>query len=223
MTEKKREIISLLKEATNSEKPLDAGKKINLKIISILLFLLFVVTASISLYAYFDMKKKLNDLRSDIKEKITDSLNRAKQLEEEKKYIAAKEVYLSVSGLDINNDVINEKIAERDRKMQIYKEMRSYINKLQINVISFTNKGGEFKVSGKILNTGSREVDDIELTFFCLDKNDKPVCEKQYTAVSHDGKPLKKYQHRRFKISIDNAPKSAKDVQVIVSDIEFHK
>jgi hypothetical protein len=84
-----------------------------------------------------------------------------------------------------------------------------------------SNMNGEIKVSGSIMNTGSREVDDIGLTVYCLDARDRPVCEQKLTASSPDNEPLGRYQRRRFATTFDNWSDSAKEVKVIVGNIEL--
>lgn len=224
MTEKKKEIVTLLKEAVNPEKSVHAEKRVNPRNIYIPLLLLFIIATAVSLYSYFDVKKKMDGLRSDMKQKITNSLDRAKQLEDEKKYHASKELYLSVLGLDNAADAtINERIKALDRKIIRDKEVLAYTDRLELKDIRISNFHNELKVSGTIINRGSREVNDIALTLFCLDTDDRMVCEKEYISVSPDGYPLRKYQRRRFSITIDNAPDEAKGVQIIVSDIEFQE
>jgi hypothetical protein len=107
------------------------------------------------------------------------------------------------------------------KKTEILKEVQAYAEKLRIANVRVSNMNHEVRLSGKITNTGSREIDDIELTLFCLDKHDKPVCEQHHVASSPDYEPLKRYQNRRFRVTMGNVPRESKEIEVIVSNIEF--
>ncbi|MEJ2697982.1 MAG: FxLYD domain-containing protein [Candidatus Sulfobium sp.] len=107
------------------------------------------------------------------------------------------------------------------KETEILKEIQAYADKLRIANVRVSNMNHEVRVSGKITNTGSREIEDIELTLFCLDKRDKPVCEQHHIASSPDYEPLKRYQNRRFRVMMGNVPSESKEIEVIVTDIEF--
>ena len=101
------------------------------------------------------------------------------------------------------------------------KIVRVYNDNLPITITKNRNTGDSIKLSGYIKNTGTREIGTITLTAMCLDSRSFPVCEQIIPVKSSDDQPLKQYQRRRFNITIDNPPDTAKGVQVIVSDIEF--
>jgi hypothetical protein len=120
---------------------------------------------------------------------------------------------------NLRHDLTAETAAAK--KMVILKQVQAYADKLRIANVRVSNMNHEVRVSGKITNTGSREIDDIELTLFCLDKHDKPVCEQHHIASSPDYEPLKRYQNRRFRVTMGNVPRESKEIEVIVTNIEF--
>jgi hypothetical protein len=102
-------------------------------------------------------------------------------------------------------------------------EVIAYKDKLHIKSLRIRNTDNVLKISGYIQNTGKREVNDIILTIYFLDDDDLPIDTRYHTASSSDGSPLKRYQRRKFSLSIEDAPDTAKEIQVIVSDIEFQE
>jgi hypothetical protein len=113
---------------------------------------------------------------------------------------------------------VQRKAAE---KMEAEKEKRIFAGRLEIrNVRVKKTKAGEITVSGSILNKGRREVIGVELTIYCLDAEDRPLCEKKIAVAPAAGGPLRKYQRLPFKTEIGEAPEATKDVQVLVSDME---
>ena len=88
---------------------------------------------------------------------------------------------------------------------------------------------GSVGVFGEIKNNGDRTLKEVEITTYCLDKNDKIIFEKTYHPVlvlensfMMDNTPLKPNYSRRFGCKLDDAPSDwSKKVKVIVTDIEF--
>jgi hypothetical protein len=114
-----------------------------------------------------------------------------------------------------------EKKDELLKNAIVQEEVSAYIDRLELGGVRVTNINHEIKVSGRITNTGHREIDDIVLTVYCLDDNDRPVCKQQHIASSPDAEPLKKHQNRRFKLVIEDVPPESKEIQVTVSNMDF--
>jgi hypothetical protein len=101
-------------------------------------------------------------------------------------------------------------------------EKRIYAERLQIrNLRLKKTKGGAIEVSGTVLNAGNREVNDIVLVLYCLDAGDRPVCEEKITVSAADNVPLLKNRRRRFRAQIESAPEETKEIQPVVTDMEF--
>jgi uncharacterized protein YpmB len=221
MTEKKKEIVTLLTEAKNKEVPVKEEKQIGLRYVIIILIIFICITLGAAL-AYLDLKKKYEDMHASMSMHVSESLKRADELEGEKKFSAARERYASVLGIDSSLDQqIKASISRLDHKIHGNKEVQAYFDKIQIKNLRLRRNQYELKVAGNIVNSGKRYLSEIELTIYCLDEEERPVCEKKIKTVSSDGKPLKKYQKRRFSLAIPDVPEGAKEVQVIVTDIEF--
>jgi hypothetical protein len=225
MTEKKAEIHRLFDEAVNNKKSKDNDRRLY-SLSFFVLLALFILAVLAGLFMYSELKKDFHSV-------LSDSLKRAELLEEEKKFVAAREIYLSVKKTsDSPDDKIERAIKRLDEKIQHAKEVLAYQDKIHIKNLKFWRDKYEIKVSGNIVNAGKRNLNEIELTVYCLDAYDKPVCEETIKTVSSDGKPLKRYQKRtfsfltnypkrEFSVDIPVVLKSVKDVQIIVSDINF--
>jgi cell division protein ZapA (FtsZ GTPase activity inhibitor) len=232
MTENKAKIFHLLKEAKNNKLPDDQEKRRSSRYFFLVLALLTVFVI-VALFAYVGLQKDHQGLQQTINQRISDSLQRAEELEGEKKYAAAIEMYLWVLGIDPSHDYEIERAVKRlDDKIQHIREVRAYQGKIQIRDLAIRKDKFELKVSGNIVNKGKRPLDEIELTIYCLDEGQKPVCEERLTAVSSDGEPLSRYQKRTFSflrtydkrefaLAIPTVPASVDEVQVIVTDIAF--
>ncbi len=117
-----------------------------------------------------------------------------------------------------------EEMKERQTKLDSHvTEVIAYKDKLNIKSLRIRNTDNVLKISGYIQNTGKRDVNDLILTIYFLDDNDLPIDTRYHTASSSDGSSLKQYQRRKFSLSIEDAPDTAKEIQVIISDIEFQE
>ncbi len=227
MTENKTKIIEILRSA----KPTPSDDVQHKRKISIYFFLFPTILITIAivvtgLYMYIELQKDYSSLLLDI-------YRRAEQLEEDKKFIASKEIYLSIQEIaKVSDDRTKRAINRLDKKIEHGKEVLAYQDKIHIKNLNFWRDKYEIKISGNIVNAGKRNLYTIELTVFCLDANDKPVCEETIKTVSSDGKPLKRYQkrtfsflttydEREFSVDIPVVLKSVKGVQIIVTDIDF--
>ncbi len=115
-----------------------------------------------------------------------------------------------------------EKMREQQIKLDKHvTEVIAYKDKLDIKSLRIRNVDNVLKISGYIQNTGKREVNDVIMTVYFMDENDLLIDTRYHTASSSDGSPLKRYQRRKFSLSIEDASDTAKEIQVIVSDIEF--
>ncbi len=225
MDEKKAEIYNLFDDATKNTTPEGKDRQIARRYFFILLALFIAVVIG-ALYMYVGLQKDYRSL-------LLDSYRRAEQLEEDKKFIASKEIYLSIQETaGISDDRTKRAIKRLDKKIDHSKEVLAYQDKIHIKDLDFWRDKYEIKISGNIVNAGKRNLNAIELTVFCLDANDKPVCEESIKTVSSDDKPLKRYQKRpfsflttddkrEFSVDIPVVLKSVKGVQVIVTDIDF--
>ena len=111
-----------------------------------------------------------------------------------------------------------------------YKAKKLYFDKIEVRNIHLGNDFlGAVGVFGEIKNNGDRTLREVEITTYCLDKNDKIVFEKTYHPVlvtehsfMNDNTPLKPNYSRRFGYKLDDAPSDwSKKVKVAVTDIEF--
>ncbi len=127
-----------------------------------------------------------------------------------------------IDKMGVRVEKMNSEIKELKRKIELRKEIQAYTDKLPIKNLHIIDTKGSLKVYGDIVNKGSRKIDDIQLTVFCLDKNDRVIFDEQYLASSHDKSPLRKNQYRSFRMNINNVPDALKEVWVVISDIEFN-
>ena len=154
----------------------------------------------------------------------------AAQLEKNKKFEEAKAKYQEAISLDKNNETVQGKLAGIDKEIETYKAKKIYFDKIEVRNIHLGNDFlGSVGVFGEIKNNGDRTLKEIEITTYCLDKNDKIIFEKTYHPVlvlensfMMDNTPLKPNYSRRFGYKLDDAPSDwSKKVKVIVTDIEF--
>lgn len=225
MKEKKAEIHRLFDEAIENKKTEEKESRLYRRLFVLVLVLLLAGVSAV-LYLYKEQQRVYRSL-------LSDTLKRAELLEEEKRFIAARELYMSVRGMIGDPDEqIDRVITRLDKRIAHTQEVQAYRDKIQIKDLRFWRDRYEIKVTGKIVNAGKRNLNDIELTIYCLDAHDKPVCAETITTVSSDGKPLRRFQKRtfsfltnypkrEFSVDIPVVEKSVKGVQVIVSDINF--
>lgn len=154
----------------------------------------------------------------------------AAQMEKSKKFEEAKAKYQEAFSLDKNNEAVQGKLAEIDKKIETYRAKKDYFDKIEVrNIHLSTDFIGRIGVFGEIKNNGDRTLRQVEVTAYCLDKNDKIVFEKTYHPVlvteysfMGDNMPLKPNYSRRFGYKLDDAPSDwSKKVKVTVTDIEF--
>jgi len=188
---------------------------------------------TVAVLAYVGLQKDHRGLQQTFNQKVLDIIQRAKELEGKKQYVAAKEMYLSVLGIEDSHDKEIETAETRlDDKIQHIKEVLAYKSNLQIRNIAIRKDTYELKVSGNIVNKGNRPLHEIELTIYCLDEKQKPICEEKLSAVSSDGKPLSRnqkrpfsflrtYDRKKFNQAIPAVPALVDKVQVIITDIAF--
>jgi hypothetical protein len=225
MKEKKAEIHRLFDEAIENKRHEEKYSRLYRRSFFLLLALLLSVVIA-GLYMYSELQKDYRNL-------LSNSLKRAEHLEEEKKFIAARELYLSVrENAGTPDEKIDRAIKRLDERIEHTKEVLAYQEKIHIKNLRFWRDKYEIKVSGNIVNAGKRNLNEIELTIYCLDAYDRPVCEETIKTVSSDGKPLRRYQKRtfsfltnyskrEFSVDIPVVKKSVKGVQIVVSDIDF--
>ncbi|MBU0700043.1 FxLYD domain-containing protein [bacterium] len=154
----------------------------------------------------------------------------ATQLEKSKKFEEAKAKYQEALSLDKNNKTAQGKLAEIDKAIKAYKAKKSYFDKIEVkNIHLGTDFLGAVGVFGEIKNNGDKTLKQVEVTAYCLDKNDKVVFEKTYNPVlvseysfMTDNTPLKPNYSRRFGYELNDAPSDwSKKVTVAVTDVEF--
>ena len=157
-------------------------------------------------------------------------VKQASQLESDKKFEEAKIKYQEAYSLYKSDTTVQRKLTEIDKEINIYKTKKAYFDKIIIrNVHLSTDILNTIDVVGEIKNTGDKTLNQVEITAYCLDKNDSTVFEKSYDPVlvmeysfSDNNEPLKPNYSRRFSFGLDNAPSDwNKKVKVVVSDIEF--
>ena len=232
MTDKKAEIFNLFKEAEKHNTPVRKDSRIS-RLYFFLVLTLIPVVVVVAVLAYMELRKDHLGLQQTFNQKVLDIIQRAEELEGEKKYAAAIEMYLSVLGIDPSHDYEIERAVKRlDDKIQHIREVRAYQGKIQIRDLAIRKDKFELKVSGNIVNKGKRPLHEIELTIYCLDEGQKPICEEKLSAVSSDGKPLSRnqkrpfsflrtYDRKKFNQGIPAVPALVDKVQVIVTDIAF--
>lgn len=154
----------------------------------------------------------------------------AAQLEQSKKFEEAKAKYQEAISLDKNNKTAQSKLAAIDKEIEAYKAKKLYFDKIEVrNIRLGTDFLGHVGVFGEIKNNGDKTLREVEVTAYCLDKNDKVVFEKTYHPVlvaeysfMSDNTPLKPNYSRRFGYKLDDAPSDwSKKVRVEVTDVEF--
>ena len=109
------------------------------------------------------------------------------------------------------------------------KAKKAYFDKIEVRNIHLGTTGSfdAIGVFGEIKNNGDRTLKQVEVTAYCLDKNDKTVFEKTYHPVLVTNVPLKPNYSRRFNYELDNATTKllpsdwSKKVKVAVTDTEF--
>lgn len=232
MTENKDKIVQLLREAKHRESPVTKDERISRRYFFLVLALIPIILIG-AVFAYMRLLNDHHELKQSFNKIISDTLQRATELDEEKKYVAAKELYISAKGIKNSYDAeIEAALNKLDDKIQHMEEVKAYKNKLEIRDIMIRKEQYELKVSGKIVNKGNRPVNEIELTIYCLDSTHKPVCDEKITAVSSDGKPLSRYQRRAFSflrtydkreftLAIPAIPASIDDIEIVINDIAF--
>ena len=165
-------------------------------------------------------------------------MSQAKQLEEEKNFTKAKEIYEQV--IELNSTSFKaieaaEKIKELEEEIEIFIEKQAYMDKIEVRNVKvdmgetmFLEK--KIGVFGEIKNRGDRTLNKVEITIYCLDKNGNPVFEKTFHPVlvskylysSDANESLRPNYSRKFGYSIDDAPSDwSKKVRVEVTDIKF--
>jgi hypothetical protein len=232
MTDNKEKIINLITEAKKNNTPVKKERRISLRYLFLILTL-FTVIVVVMILAYIRLQDDHRGFLQSFNQKAVDILQRAEELEGEKKYVAAKEMYLSVRGIEGSHDKVIERAEIRlAEKIHHIKEVMAYSGNIQIRNIAIRKDTYELKVSGNIVNKGKRPFHKIELTIYCLDKRQRHICEENLSAVSSDGKPLSRNQKRPFIFirsydpkeysqAIAAIPALVDKVQVIVTDIAF--
>lgn len=115
------------------------------------------------------------------KKKAQEISQQATQLEKSKKFEEAKAKYQEALSLDKNNKTTQEKLSEIDKKIEAYKAKKAYFDKVEVrNIHLGTDFLGTIGVFGEIKNNGDRTLKEVEITTYCLDKNDKVVFEKTF-------------------------------------------
>jgi hypothetical protein len=232
MTDNRQKIVRLIKEAKDSKTSDYRERRVNSRYLFVML-VLFPAFVTVMLFVYMGLQKDHRGLQHSVKQRAEVVLQRAEELEGEKRYFASREMYLSVRGItDAYDEEINRAVRRVDDRIEHIREVQAYKGRIQIRDLSIRKDTYELKVSGNIINRGKRPLNEIELTIYCVDEEQKPVCEEKLTAVSSDGKPLRRYQKRTFSflrtydkrgfsLAIPAVPASVDEVQVVVTDIAF--
>lgn len=162
--------------------------------------------------------------------KAVEISEQAAQLEKNKKFEEAKTKYQEALSLDKSNETVQRKLAGIDKEIEAYKVKKAYFDKVEVrNIHLGADYIGRAGVFGEIKNNGDRTLTQVEITTYCLDKNEKVVFESTYHPVlvtensfMNDNTPLKPNYSRRFGYKLDDAPSDwNKKVKVEVTDIEF--
>lgn len=162
--------------------------------------------------------------------KAKEIFEQASQLVKNKKYEEAKIKYQEAAAQDKNNKTIQNELATIDKEIAAYKIRKAYFDKIEVRNINVSRDVlGRLAVFGEIKNNGDKTLKEVEITFYCLDKNGKIVFEKEYHPVlvseysfMDDNLPMKPNYSRRFGCRLDDAPSDwNKKVRAIVTDIEF--
>lgn len=161
------------------------------RLLGILIILLFILGA-FTLYEF----------RKDLRRAITEAEARVQQAE-------ARELKATAE--------VKALLAEKEKARQT----RIYSGWLEIRNVRLAHINGELLVSGEIRNTGKLGFNDIELTIYCLGEEGTPLCEKTHLTSSSDGKPLERGQHRKFRFKLERAPAEAREVQIIISELDL--
>lgn len=165
-------------------------------------------------------------------EKAVEISEQATQLEKSNEFEKAKAKYQEALSLDKNNKTVQGGLAGIDKKIEAYKAKKAYFDKIEVrNVYVGAGTYGGIGVFGEIKNNGDRTLREVQVTAYCLDKNDKFVFEKTYHPVlviedsfmgGLDNTPLKPNYSRPFGFNLNDAPSDwSKEVEVAVTDIEF--
>jgi|GEM_PF-3297261 len=109
---------------------------------------------------------------------------------------------------------------ERDAEISRLQDVHMYSAQMPIENLKISNRGGVLNVSGIIKNLGRRPVNDIVLLAFVVDENGTAISEFKHTAISPDGRPLYRWQQRRFRFEAQ-APPGGKEVHVVITGIDF--
>ncbi len=156
--------------------------------------------------------------------------DQAIQLEKSKKFEEAKTKYQEAILLDKNDKTVQGKLAEIDKEIEAYKVKKAYFDKIEVrNIHLGTDFLGTIGIYGEIKNNGDRTLKEVEITTYCLDKNEKVVFESSYHPVlvseysfMRDNTPLKPNYSRRFGYKLNDAPSDwSKKVKVAVTDVKF--
>lgn len=197
-----------------------------------------------------DRKIKLTDKKTKRYFKkvirIQNLIDKGNQLVKENKLYDAKGKYKKALALKLDSSMqkhsmkiafqrepkeinqIKRKINQIDRKIA----QKNYLDKIEIkNVHIGKSTLGETGVFGEIKNHGDSVLKEVEITIYCLDKNNEPIFEKSYHPVlvsdysfGDSDKPLKPNYIRKFGVKMDDAPLEwNKQVMVKISDIAFKK
>lgn len=159
-----------------------------------------------------------------------DLVEQAANMEKNKKFNEARAKYQEAISWDKNNNTAREKIGEIDKIIEKYKIKQAYFNKIEVRNIQLGNSIlDEFGVFGEVKNNGDKTLNKVEITIYCLDKNDKVIFEKTYLPVlvseysfMSDNKPLRPNYSRRFGCKLNDAPSDwSRKVRVEVTDVEF--
>ena len=162
--------------------------------------------------------------------KAEELVNQAEKLEKTNKLEEAKAMYLQASALDKNNSKAKEQLAGIDKKISEFKAKKDYFSKIEIRELSI-GRGtfGERGVFGEVKNMGDRTLKEVEVAFYCLDKDNKVIFEKTYHPVlvseysfMKKNTPLKPNYSRKFGCKLDDAPSDwAEVIKAEVINIEF--
>jgi ribosome-binding factor A len=182
----------------------------------------------------FDLVKEKEDWRVFLnwegQKKAKVVTEQATQMEKSKKFEEARAKYQEALSLDKNNETAQDKLAEIDKKIEAFKVKKDYFDKIEVrNIHLGTDFLARIGVLGEIKNNGDRTLKEVEITTYCLDKNDRVVFEKTFHSVlvsecsfMVDNTPLKPNYSRRFGYKLDDAPSDwSKKIRVAVTDVEF--
>jgi len=184
-------------------------------------------------------EKEEEALKTARDEKIKSLLTEAKELQKNKNYVRAVEVYNDVLKEDTDNTTAENALKETEEEIETQKIKQEYITKVKIydfeakRIDTFLDKNLP-AVRFSIKNEGDKTLNEVEVTVYFKDVNGKTIYEEDYYPVnvnrisfSGDDKPLKpnyvKIQKKGSFYTVENLGNEWKtgSATAVVTDIKF--